>query len=173
MATPQNDDVFSRRSSRRDPWLERLGYFRKYKLAPFLAAILIGLAQMYVLVRLWGYISIYTPLPNWLLGFGLGGTSLHVTVFLSDALCNVLFCLPAAYAIYRLKPPRRFVYLTLAIVPGFIWQYRLFLGDPTLLKDWPIFIPGAVLTLAPLPLATLAIQRTLGQHSPNNRWRVP
>ena len=173
MAAPRADDVSSRRYPRQDPWLKRLGYFRKYRSASFIAAILIGLAQTYILVRLWGYISVYTPLPNWLLASGLKGTALHVTVFLIDALCNVVFCLPAAYAICKLKPPLLFVYLILAIAPGFIWQYRLFLVDPSLLKNWAIFIPGVLLTLVPLPLATLAMRRTLAQNSPNNRWRGP
>lgn len=93
------------------------------------------------------------------------GTLLHAVVFLSDSLLNVILCLPAAYAICRLKPPRLVVYLILAIVPGFIWQYRLFFSDTSLLKDWAIFVPGVFLALVPLPLAALLLRRVLVQQS--------
>jgi hypothetical protein len=130
------------------------------------AAALLGIVQMYLLTFLWGYISAYTPLPRWLLTLGLKGTALHIVVFLSDSLLNVIFCLPAPYAICRLKPPRLPVYLILAIVPGFIWQYRLFFTDASLLKDWAIFVPGGVLlALVPLPLAALLLRRVLVQQS--------
>jgi ribose/xylose/arabinose/galactoside ABC-type transport system permease subunit len=130
-----------------------------------MAAAMIGIVQMYLLGILWGYISIYTPLHRWLLTLGLKGTALHIVVFLSDSLLNVIFCLPAAYAICRLKPPRLPVYLILAIVPGFIWQYRLFFTDTSLLKDWAIFVPGVLLALVPLPLAALLLRRVLVQQS--------
>lgn len=158
MAHQQKDDIFSRRHPHRDPWLKEIGYFGNSRLASFLAAVLIGLVQMYILMRLWLYISIYTPLPNWFHTLGLRGGVLHLTVFLSDALVNVLFCLPAAYAICKLKPPRLFVYLILAIAPGFIWQYRLFFVDPPTFHNWALFVPGVLLTLLPLPLAALVVR---------------
>ena len=129
------------------------------------AAALLGIAQMYLLTILWGYMSVYTPLPTWLLALGLKGTALHAVVFLSDSLLNVIVCLPAAYAICRLKPPRLPVYLILAIVPSFIWQYRLFFTDTSLLKNWAMYVPGVLLALVPLPLAALLLRRVLVQQS--------
>ena len=137
------------------------------------AAALLGIAQMYLLTILWGYISAYTPLPRWLLTLGLKGIALHAAVFLSDSLLNVIFCLPAAYAICRLKPPRLSVYLILAIVPGFIWQYRLFFTETSLLRNWVMFVPGVLLALVPLPLAALPFRRVLVHRASNNRWRGP
>ena len=137
------------------------------------AAALLGIAQMYLLTILWGYISAYTPLPRWLLTLGLKGTAFHAVVFLSDSLLNVIFCLAAAYGICRLRPPRLPVYLILAIVPGFIWQYRLFFNDTSLLKHWAMFVPGVLLALVPLPLAALLLRRVLDHRAPNNRWRGP
>lgn len=173
MAPQQKDDVFSRRYSRLDPWLKRIGYFRKYSPASFFAAVLIGLVQMFFLVWLWGYITIYTPIPNWLHTLGVRGSVLHIVVFLSDALSSIVFCLPAAYALCRLKPPMLFIYLILAIVPGFIWQYRLFIVDPLLFKLWTLFVPGVLLTLLPLPVAALAMRRALSPNSPNQRLERP
>lgn len=156
MSHQQKSELFSRRYHRKDPSLKSIGYFKRNHLASILAAVLIGFAQMLVLVQLWGYISIYTPLPKWLLSLGFQGPALHSAVFLSDALCNVVFCLPAAYLICNLKPSVLFTYLTLAIVPGFIWQYRLFFVDPTTFKNWTLFVPGVLLAVLPLPLAALA-----------------
>jgi hypothetical protein len=136
------------------------------------AAVLLGIAQMYFLTILWGYISIYTPLPRWLITLGLRGTALYAVVFLSDAILNIVFCLPVAYAICKLRPPRLFAYLILAIAPGFIWQYRLLLSDMSLLRNWAMFVPGVLLALAPLPLAALLVARVV-QRAPNNRWRGP
>jgi hypothetical protein len=173
MAAQQKDDVFSRRYHRHDPWLKKIGYFRRNSFVSLLAAILIGLGQMYVLVRLWGHLSMSTPVPNWFHALGLKGSALHIAVFFSDALCNTVVGLPAAYLICKLKPPMLFVYLVLAIAPSFIWQYRLFFVDPTSFRNWTLFVPGLLLTLAPLPLAALAIRSTLSRRSPNQRLERP
>jgi hypothetical protein len=137
------------------------------------AAALIGIAQTCLLTVLWGYISAYTPLPMWLLTLGLRGTALHAAVFLSDSLLNIIFCLPAGYAICRLKPSRLPVYLIVAILPGLIWQYRLFFTGTFWLKNWAMFAPGVLLALLPLPLAALLLSRVLVHRAPNNRWRGP
>jgi hypothetical protein len=125
------------------------------------AALLIGIVQMYFLTILWVYIAAYTPLLRWLRALGLKATALHAVIFVSDSLLNVILCLPAAYAICKLKPPRLLVYLILAIVPGFIWQYRLFFTDTSLIKNWAMFAPGVLLALLPLPLAALLLRRML------------
>ncbi len=134
-------------------------------------AALVGIAQTYLLTIVWGYISAYTPLPGWLLTLGFKGTALHTAVFLSDVLLNVTLCLPAAYVICRLKPPRPSVYLIVAIAPGFIWHYRLFFTGTFLPNDWAMFAPGVLLALLPLPIAALLLSRVA--RAPNNRWRGP
>jgi hypothetical protein len=140
---------------------------------PLAAAVLLGIVQMYVLTILWGYISVYTPLPRLLMSLGLRDAALHAVVFLCDALINIILCLPVAYAICKLRPPRLLAYLVLAIAPSFIWQYRLFLSGTYLFRDWALFVPGVVLTLAPLPLAALLVGYVAVQRAPNNRWRGP
>jgi hypothetical protein len=77
---------------------------------------------------LWAYIFLQ-PFPRWLLTRGLKGAALHAVVFLSDALIDVIFCLPAAYPLCRLKPPRLPVYLILAIVPGRLGSALRALGN--------------------------------------------
>ncbi len=92
---------------------------------------------------------------RWLISVAFTGISLHASIFLIDVLINVSLCLPAAYAICRLSPGKLLVYLPLAVIPGFIWQYRLFFEDSTLFRDWAIFVPGVMLALFSLPLAVL------------------
>jgi hypothetical protein len=137
------------------------------------AAVLLAIGQGCLLALLWGYISADTPLPRWLLTHGLKGTPLHAVVFLSDFLLNVVFSLPVAYAICRLKPPRLPTYLILAIVPGFIWQYRLLLTATPLLVPWTAFVPGVVIALAPLPLVALLLRRMIVHRAPNQRLERP
>lgn len=137
------------------------------------SAALLGIVQMYVLMILWGYISVYTPLPRLLVSLGLRGAAFQSVVFLCDALTNIVLCLPVAYLICKLRPPRLLAYLVLAIAPSFIWQYRLFLSDMSLFRLWALFVPGVVLTLAPLPLAALLVRSVAVQRAPNTRWRGP
>jgi hypothetical protein len=139
----------------------------------FATAALVGIAQTYLLTILWGYISAYTPLPRWLLALSFKDTALHAAVFLSDALLDVILCLPAAYVICKLKPPRLSAYLIVAIAPGFIWQYRLFFTGTLLSSNWAMFSPGVLLALLPLPIAALLLSRVVVHRAPNNRWRGP
>ena len=122
-------------------------------------AALIGAAQTYSLSFFWGYISAYSLLPHWLIARGIRGVPFRALVYFLDFLLNVALCLPAAYALCRLSPPRLILYLALAVIPGFIWQYRLFFKDVSLITDWVIFVPGAFMSLIPLPFAALVLRR--------------
>ncbi|MBS0579297.1 MAG: hypothetical protein JSR36_08555 [Proteobacteria bacterium] len=133
-------------------------------------AILLGILQTYLLLLIWGYISAYTPVPKWLLTHGLKGRTLHSIVFLVDLATSLVLCLPLAYALCTLRPTRLPVYLLAALLPGFIWQYRLFLTDASLLHDVTTFVPGVVLWLLPLPLAATLIKQASFVRTPNNRW---
>jgi hypothetical protein len=130
---------------------------------PVVLAALIGVAQMYFLVFFWTYFSIYSPLPHWLKSLGMRGSPFFATIFVADLLVNVALCLPAAYGLCRLKPRRLVLYLALAIIPGFLWQYRLFFGDASLFNDWVIFVPGVFMSLIPLPFAALVSRRWFDQ----------
>jgi len=84
------------------------------------AALLIGIVQTYLLVLCWAYIAMYTPLPQWLLGQGVSGPAFRAVVFATDFVISVLLSVPAAFLLCKLRPRKLFVYLVLAVIPGFL-----------------------------------------------------
>ena len=123
------------------------------------AAAVIGLAQMFVLLYCWNYIAAYSPLPHWLLSLGVMGFPFRALLFALDFIVSVALCLPAAFALCQLRPRRLLVYLIVAVVPGFIWQYSLFFQNPSAFHDFGKFIPGIVSALFMLPAATFVARR--------------
>ena len=135
------------------------------------AAILIGLAQTFLVTWCWAYIGMYTPLPRWLIEQGITGSSLRAILFVSGFVVSVLLCVPAALLLYRLRPKKLWLYLALAVLPGFLWEYRIVLGDSTLHRHWDLFLPGALATLFMLPVAAFVVQRAMSRSAPNNSFK--
>ena len=75
-----------------------------------------------------------------------------------DAVMNVLLCLPAAWAILKLRPGRLALYLLVAVVPGFMWQYQNLWMAPSQVDDWLVFLPGAILAALMLPASVLVVR---------------
>ena len=123
------------------------------------AAFAIGLIQLLILQYLWSYITLYSSLPVWALEHGLKGSSFTIFFFSFGLLINTILCLPAAYAIHKLRPQRLSIYLPLAVIPGFLWEYRLAFTDPSAFADWTLFAPGVISSLLILPLAVFIIHR--------------
>ena len=121
-------------------------------------AVLIGCIQAILLSYCWVYIALYNPLPIWLVHSHITGTSNHVIVGFVDFAINVLLCLPAAYAICKLRPRTLQVYVALAVLPVFLWQYWPVLG-PVLGESWSAYIPGALSALLMLPVAVFFLRR--------------
>lgn len=122
-----------------------------------LASVVIGIAQMFLLLFCWAYIAAYTPLPRWFISLGIHGTPLHALLFVLDFLVSVALCLPAAFALWQLRPRNLPVYLAAAVLPGFIWQYRLVFQDPSTFSQFSLFVPGIVSALLVLPAAVAII----------------
>ena len=135
------------------------------------AALLIGIVQTYLLVLCWAYIAMYTPLPQWLIAQGATGATLRAVLFATDFSISVLLSAPAAFLLCVLQPRKLLLYLLLAVLPGFVWQYSNVLGDTTLLKDWRLFLPGALSALLALPVAALIVQRAKPRVAPNNSFK--
>jgi len=133
-------------------------------------AALIGAAHTYLIVWVWAYIVQYTPLPNWLVSNGLTSTAFKAVLFPTDFLINMVLCLPAACILCKLRPAKLWIYLVAALLPGFLWQYRLVLTDMALLQDWLMFVPGMLLAALPLPATALIIRRSI-RGTPNNSFK--
>jgi hypothetical protein len=126
-----------------------------------LAAIAVGVAQTVLLLTVWAYIAAYSPLPAWLLSLGMSGPPWRATIFALDSVINLVLCIPAAYVLCLLRPRRLALYLAAAVVPGFLWQYRLVFEDPSAFSPLAPFLPGILTALLALPLATLVASRVV------------
>ena len=126
-----------------------------------LAAIAVGVVQTLFLITVWAYIAGYSPLPTWLLSIGMSGLPWRATIFALDSVINVVLCIPAAYVLCLLKPRRLGLYLTAAVLPGFLWQYRLVVEDPSAFSPLAPFLPGILTALLILPLTTLVTSRVV------------
>jgi hypothetical protein len=122
-----------------------------------LIALGVGVVQLVILGFAWSYIATYSPLPQWLISNGILGATLYVIVFISDSIFNVALCLPAAYVLCRLRPRNITLYLLLAVLPGFVWQYRLVFTDPSAFSQVSLFVPGALSALLMLPAAVFIV----------------
>ena len=135
------------------------------------AALVIGIVQAYLLILCWAYIAMYTPLPQWLIAHGVTGTSLRAVLFATDFSISVLLSIPAAFLLCVLQPRQLVLYLLLAVVPGFLWQYSNLLEDTSVLNDWQLFLPGALSFVLALPVAAFIAQRTKPWVAPNNSFK--
>ena len=122
------------------------------------AAIAIGLVQMFVMIHFWNGMTLYVQHVPWLVANGVTGSSLKALLFVFDTAINLLLCLPAAFSLCALRPQRLAIYLAAAVIPGFLWQYRLFFSDSALFDNWKIFIPGVLVAALTLPLAVLVVR---------------
>lgn len=124
------------------------------------AALIIGVAQMFVLIYFWEWMTLYVQHLPWLLSHGVHGVWLKALLFVFDNSINVALCLPAAFAICSLRPRRLVMYVVVAVLPGFLWDYRLFFMNTTLFQNWSVFLPGALSAAFTLP-AALYVSRLL------------
>lgn len=133
-------------------------------------ATLIGASNTYLVIWAWAYIGQYTPLPQWLVSHGATGATFKGVLFFADFLTNMVLCAPAAYLLCKLRPAKLRVYLVAALLPAFLWQYHLVLGDIALLRKWQTYLPGALLAVLPLPATALIIRRLIGG-APNSSFK--
>jgi hypothetical protein len=126
------------------------------------ASIFLGVIQWLLLTLIWTFIALYTPVPQWLVDLGILGSAFYSILFVSDFLLNILFCLPVAFVICRLRPEKIVLYTALAVVPAFVWTNRLLISEPerlTLFVPWYSFVPGWIFGLVSIPLAVFIVNR--------------
>jgi hypothetical protein len=122
------------------------------------AAVAIGIVQFIAMIYFWNVMTLYVQHVPWLVAHGVTGSSLKAFLFVFDTAINLLLCLPAAFALCALRPQRLAIYLAAAVIPSFVWQYRLFFSDSAPIDNWTIFIPGALVAALTLPFAVLVVR---------------
>lgn len=121
-------------------------------------ALAVGILQTVLLLYAWDYIVVHSPIPSWLATHGVTGFSWKAVLYAQDWLINIVLCLPAAYVLCKLRPRKTFIYLLLAVVPGFLWQYRLVFTDPAAFSNAMVFLPGIFLAAFMLPAAVALVR---------------
>ena len=140
-------------------------------MVPIATSVLIGIAQTVLLLYCWTYIAAFSPVPRWFLDLGLRGVPFRLALGALDFLVNVVLCLPAAFALSRLRPRKLPLYLVAAVAPGFLWQYRVVFRHITIDQGVVQFIPGMLAALLMLPVAALLV--TLLTARPGGRRSGP
>lgn len=93
------------------------------------AALVLGVAQTYVLAVCWTALSIDSPVPRWLIDHGARGSMFQAGMFTVDFAIHVIVSIPAAFILLQLRPARLRVFLAAAIVPFFLWSNVNVLGS--------------------------------------------
>lgn len=134
-------------------------------------SVVVGIAQTWFLLFCWAYIAAYSPLLRWLVDLGLQGGSLRAVLFPLDFLTSVVLSFPAAFALLRLRPSKLWLYLLLAIGPGFVWSNRELIGDPLFAQFAGSFALGWLPQLFALPVAAWILRFLLKPGAPNNSFQ--
>jgi hypothetical protein len=132
-----------------------------------LTSLALGTAQTYLLMLVWGYLAVKSPLLERLLDMGLRGAALRAVVCPLDFLTNVVLSLPVAFVLVSLRPARLLLFLVIAVVPSFLWLNFHLVGSSTLAEFWRSFIPGWILQLFALPAAALFLRFIIGPSAPD------
>lgn len=132
-----------------------------------LTSVVLGIAQATLLMLVWGYLAVSSPLLGWLLELGLRGAALRAVLFPIDFLTNVVLSLPVAWVLLSLRPARPWLFLAIAVAPYFLWLNLPLVGSSTLAEFWPSFVPGWVQELLALPAAALFLRLIIGPPARN------
>ena|SRR3990167_6006040 len=122
------------------------------------AAFVVGAVQLGALIHFWTYFPIYSPITPLGISAWIHGSFSWPTIFVIDTIINLILCLPAAWVILKLRPQRWVIYLVVAVVPGFLWQFENFWLDPSLFQQWRMFLPGAITAALTLPASFLILR---------------
>ena len=121
-------------------------------------AFIVGVVQQFFLSMSWTILGTW-PLRA-ILSLGPSPGAFRVVTTVSDVIINLVLSLPAAYVLCSLRPKNLLpLYLALAVIPVFVWNYRLVFTDPDSFADWAAFLPGIVISLVVLPIAALLMRK--------------
>ena len=120
----------------------------------------VSFAHFFVVALVWGYLPIYNPITNWLFSCCAGEPYFKPVIYIHDILLNIFFSFPVAWLISILRPRKTMLYLACAVLPSFVYShYHLFSPDLQVpISKW-VFVPGAAMQLAMIPLTYFILTR--------------
>ena len=127
-----------------------------------LIACLLGVAQPYVFLVSWPYVTAYDPVPAQLLELGLRGNTLYVACYLFDLMINTLLAVPVALVLVALRPQKTWFYAGVCFSAALVWLRTVF--DASFL--WQSLSP-----LLGIPLSTWAVSFWRSKPAPNNSFK--
>ncbi|SDQ85841.1 hypothetical protein [Pseudoxanthomonas sp. CF125] len=131
-------------------------------------AIAIGGGLALLLTWCWAYIAAMNPLPSLLAKSGLRGAGFWTVIASTDFLINVILCLPAAWALWRLGA-RHIQANTLLALVSFAIAGAVTVGLPAFSYGLLIWITYLLL-LASLPVAVWMLSKFIG-NAPDNSFK--
>ncbi len=94
-------------------------------------AFLIGIVLSYrlCLIVVWAYLPSHNPITKWFLETYAGSNEAmyYLLISIHDTVVNILLALPFAFLISKIRPDRRWLYVTASVLVIFLWEYRLVL----------------------------------------------
>ena len=118
---------------------------------------LAGVIYFALLGYFWVYIAQYIPITDWLFDNHAHSVWLRPLIYIHDLFLNLVLAFPLALLIYTLRPKHYFLYLVFTLLPSVIWNYRFWLTDSELIREWPDMVPGLVIELFCVPIALVII----------------
>jgi len=130
-------------------------------LKPWCLALIIGVVSHFVTFMILGV----TPLELWTLGWlfellgekNINGGLFHIAIYSHGILLKTLLAIPFAYLLSRIKPDRKWWYVSLAVIPLSLSAYsNVFLNGDVIdyfFSRGPSAIFGLLSRLSSLPLA--------------------
>jgi hypothetical protein len=96
----------------------------------------------------------------------LGG-ALPASLWLFDLVVSVILSLPVAFVLLKLRPRKLWLYLLLAVVPGFLWLNRGAIVSPYFGQFAWSFGAAWIQQLLAVPLAAWFLRPIAGGGAPN------
>ena len=134
-------------------------------------AVVSGLVSYAAVFYLWNFIPL-NPLTQWLIDNLAGTNWFKPIISIQDFLVNLVLSLPLATALCLLRPRRLLLFTLAALLPAFVWSFRLPISEGTFLEVMELgFVGGWLVSWLSLPLAVFLLKGRLGGGSPNNKMQ--
>lgn len=131
-------------------------------------AFLIGIAQIYILLKIYSFFIVYSPPMEWLYNLGFRGAQVKFGTVLIDLVIATVFSFAIAFVLIKLQPHKTWLYVWVAVFTGFfLMEGSLLINVSRLVELWPGVMIGWINLLLPIPLAVLLLRKAMLSKAPD------